>query len=217
MPWLDLPPVDSDRAFDHSCLDEGLILSLKRMAKCETSDLDHDSSTFDFTKMDFAEQQSIHGANICRPPSTSSVGSEEVSPDSEQCVSPWPLSGDERYGPSSARALRQAPYTRSEGSYGSKWKCPICPETFSRAMLLDAHAKESRHRAYQCPDCRKSYIRQSALARHRRSHGPAECHPCPHCPNSDHPKSFQRRDHLQQHMREVHNRFDYARGDEARC
>lgn len=88
----------------------------------------------------------------------------------------------------------------------NKWQCSQCLESFSKSYKLDTHAKESRHRAYSCESCGRSYVRQSTLARHRATaHGPSADHVCEHCSG---PKSFRRRDHLRQHLREVHRRID---------
>lgn len=117
-----------------------------------------------------------------------------------------------------AETTRHAPYDRSEGARTGRWQCLDCTEVFSKAMLLDAHAKKSRHRAYKCPECTKTYVRQSTLARHRAAaHSSSMDHPCVLCREASHPKTFRRKDHLQQHLREVHNRFDYTRQAESRC
>lgn len=87
-----------------------------------------------------------------------------------------------------------------------KWRCHACNKEFSRAFMLDSHAKDLRHRAFTCEDCGRGYVRQSTLARHRASaHGSRPDHVCTLCALH---KSFRRRDHLLQHQREVHRRFD---------
>lgn len=108
---------------------------------------------------------------------------------------------------SSERGIEQP----SESADHGRWSCLDCPEIFGKALLLDAHAKDSRHRPFKCVDCSKTYRRQSTLARHRAvTHGPGAIHACKICTK---PKSFRRKDHLQQHLREVHCRFDYTERD----
>lgn len=110
--------------------------------------------------------------------------------------------------------LRGIPCERIEASEKARWACLQCSRTFSKALLLDAHAKEQRHQAYRCGDCNKRYLRQSTLARHRATaHEPRSAHRCGRCSTSSNPKLFRRRDHLQQHLREVHKEVDYAGED----
>lgn len=110
--------------------------------------------------------------------------------------------------------LRGIPYDRIEASEKGRWACLECSRTFSKALLLDAHAKDQRHQAYRCGECDKRYLRQSTLARHRATvHTSRSAYQCGRCSTSSSPKLFRRRDHLQQHLREVHKEVDYAGED----
>lgn len=155
-------------------------------------------------------------------PSTTSLWSACSSSETE-VFTPQPASvtSEERRGRMSAariERLRHAPRERSSVRQKGKWKCPECPEIFPKALLLDAHAKESRHRAYRCEDCTKTYVRQSTLARHwAAAHGLGTGYSCVYCSDVDHAKSFRRKDHLRQHLREVHYRFDEAELERGRC
>lgn len=103
---------------------------------------------------------------------------------------------------------------RSRSSRGGMWTCPDCPGlVFGNSWKLDKHAKDTRHKAWKCELCVKSYVRQSALARHRAAaHGQSEDHTCMVCP-----KAFRRKDHLQQHLREVHQQSDCLGAIRVRC
>lgn len=153
-------------------------------------------------------------------PSTTSSQSVCSSPKTKTITPPASITSEERGTRMSAarvERLRHAPRERPSVREKGRWKCPECPETFPKALLLDAHAKESRHRAYRCEDCTKTYVRQSTLARHwGAAHGPGTGYSCVYCRDVDHAKSFRRKDHLRQHLREVHCRFDNAEMERGR-
>lgn len=85
---------------------------------------------------------------------------------------------------------------------GPQWQCSECGELFGKSYMLDAHTKNTKHRAWACCDCRKTYVRISTLSRHRRTvHVDKETYCCGLCGDD---KAFRRMDHLRQHLREVH-------------
>lgn len=147
------------------------------------------------------EHQETQNAVLQSSPSSAFFKPLWSDSETQRCWSPSPLR---------AEGLRQSLYETSHSPTKGRWKCSECPRSFPRAYLLDDHATESRHRAYRCTGCVKSYVRQSTLARHvAAAHGPIKYrsrdYPCQRCRGL---KSFRRRDHLQQHLREVHLAFD---------
>jgi len=70
---------------------------------------------------------------------------------------------------------------------------------------LNQHASETKHEAFRCSElnCVSRFTRLDDLRRHQRKHTPyAHRFHCIHCPTES--KSFSRKDHLTQHLRNFH-------------
>nr|POE71420.1 isoform 3 of transcription factor sp1 [Quercus suber] len=78
----------------------------------------------------------------------------------------------------------------------------ICERCFDTLEALDRHSRSSLHRVYVCPnhDCRKSFYRRDSFARHKSQHNAGENFLCSRCP-----KAFKRKDHLDQHIKNIHS------------
>ncbi|WPG99725.1 Hypothetical protein R9X50_00254400 [Acrodontium crateriforme] len=100
-------------------------------------------------------------------------------------------------------------YKENIDSFGDcQHRCDQCPKSFKTLDELERHAKTSLHRVFSCPrtGCTKRYYRRDSLARHKQvcfQKGNFK-HACSICE-----KAFGRKDHLQQHMKNVHNQ-DWA-------
>ena len=78
-----------------------------------------------------------------------------------------------------------------------RWRCAQCSSPFSKSKLLEAHARLTKHKAYNCTkdaECQKSFSLRTALIRHEASHTTQKKHACKRCN-----KTFHRRDHCQEH------------------
>nr|POE47617.1 isoform 3 of transcription factor sp1 [Quercus suber] len=78
----------------------------------------------------------------------------------------------------------------------------ICGQWFETLEALERHTRSSLHRAYVCPtpNCGKSFYRRDSFARHKSQHTASESFACLQCP-----KAFKRKDHLEQHMKNIHD------------
>jgi hypothetical protein len=79
--------------------------------------------------------------------------------------------------------------------------CQICQTRFTTKWRLEKHAKDERHKTFECPhqDCDKAYWRRDVCVRHLATHHGSK-HMCEHCP-----LSFPRKDQLSQHICSRHH------------
>lgn len=83
--------------------------------------------------------------------------------------------------------------------------CKQCHRMFSTGYELEEHARMFNHRSYVCtePGCDKSYCRRDVLLRHGATHKSSDFH-CSFCLKANRKRSFKRKDHLAQHIRNRH-------------
>ncbi|KAI0547603.1 hypothetical protein F4679DRAFT_586270 [Xylaria curta] len=85
-----------------------------------------------------------------------------------------------------------------------QFACIECYAVFQNNNQLWEHGKSTGHRPYSC-DCGKTYSKLYALTRHLSvTNGVGAKYSCPLCTKYDGENGFNRRDHLQQHLRELH-------------
>ncbi|KAK4553165.1 hypothetical protein LTR86_009695 [Recurvomyces mirabilis] len=106
-----------------------------------------------------------------------------------------------------ATVYRIAPHHVNTISGTHLHKCTVCSQTFSTLQDLEQHAKTKYHRLYVCgiKGCSKSYYRRDVYVRHKNTHRRANDHGCPLCSKPGERKTFSRRDHLTQHIRNCHS------------
>ncbi|EME49263.1 hypothetical protein DOTSEDRAFT_68136 [Dothistroma septosporum NZE10] len=87
-------------------------------------------------------------------------------------------------------------------------RCKECDSRFLTASSLETHARDLFHKTFVCsePGCDKSYCRMDLYTRHKKDHKPSKMHFCDHCPRNR-AKSFKRKDHLTQHVRNCHRKL----------
>lgn len=91
-------------------------------------------------------------------------------------------------------------------------QCQLCPYTTRYKEHLTSHMNTHREdRAYMCSDCGQTFKWSHSLKRHQRKHRMELPHRCPLCP-----KAFPRKDHLDNHFRNIHE-ADRADRREFRC
>ncbi|KAE9993015.1 hypothetical protein EG327_006984 [Venturia inaequalis] len=98
--------------------------------------------------------------------------------------------------------------TRRHDSDGVQLVCAECRLPF---QSLEAHAKAVNHRAFSCAfkNCASSFGRRDLLLRHELTHTDETNYPCPHCDKYSGKNGFKRKDHLQQHLSNFHNKELY--------
>ncbi|TLD29610.1 hypothetical protein E2P81_ATG05904 [Venturia nashicola] len=89
----------------------------------------------------------------------------------------------------------------------------ICAECRLPFQSLEAHAKAMNHRAFSCgfENCSSSFGRRDLLLRHELTHTDETNYPCPHCDKYSGENGFKRKDHLQQHLSNFHNKELYPK------
>ncbi|KAE9985719.1 hypothetical protein BLS_005685 [Venturia inaequalis] len=87
----------------------------------------------------------------------------------------------------------------------------VCAECRLPFQSLEAHAKAVNHRAFSCAfeNCVSSFGRRDLLLRHELTHTDETNYPCPHCDKYSGKNGFKRKDHLQQHLSNFHNKELY--------
>lgn len=87
----------------------------------------------------------------------------------------------------------------------------VCAECRLPFQSLEAHAKAVNHRAFSCAfkNCASSFGRRDLLLRHELTHTDETNYPCPHCDKYSGKNGFKRKDHLQQHLSNFHNKELY--------
>ena len=90
----------------------------------------------------------------------------------------------------------------------ARHRCKACDSPFLTASSLEVHARDLCHKTFACsePGCDKSYCRMDLYTRHKKDHKPSEMHHCAFCPRNR-VKSFKRKDHLTQHVRNCHRKM----------
>jgi hypothetical protein len=90
-------------------------------------------------------------------------------------------------------------------THTSLFECQQCHFIFDVLEHLNRHALKTKHEAFRCSniECLVTFTRMDDLRRHNKKHQPdAQDFPCPHCQLPT--KSFKRKDHLTQHLRNFH-------------
>jgi hypothetical protein len=86
-----------------------------------------------------------------------------------------------------------------------RYLCQECNKLFKNLQELDQHTKRVPHKAWICAElfCGKAYVRRDTFLRHRATHKD-KSHACPTCALHNKQKTFKRKDHLKEHMRNCH-------------
>ncbi|TKA69049.1 hypothetical protein B0A55_08718 [Friedmanniomyces simplex] len=108
------------------------------------------------------------------------------------------------YTPSSGARSDSGDSTRDENE--PRFTCSQCRDSFRTYYTLESHARETAHRAYVCPEpgCKSQYYRRDSFVRHIKTHRESGLHVCMICERSKHRKTFKRKDHLRQHIQQLH-------------
>ncbi|KAK0362543.1 hypothetical protein LTR91_022236 [Friedmanniomyces endolithicus] len=125
-----------------------------------------------------------------------------------------PTGGNDRYSPAAGHVSIDTATPRdcsdSDDSTvvenKARFVCSECREGFPTYYTLESHARETAHRAYVCPEpgCNSRYYRRDVFVRHIKTHRESGLHFCNVCANSNHHKTFKRKDHLRQHIQQLH-------------
>ncbi|KAK0268307.1 hypothetical protein LTR35_015601 [Friedmanniomyces endolithicus] len=88
----------------------------------------------------------------------------------------------------------------------ARFVCSECREGFPTYYTLESHARKTAHRAYVCPEpgCNSRYYRRDVFVRHIKTHRESGLHVCNVCAKSNTHKTFKRKDHLRQHIQQLH-------------
>lgn len=75
--------------------------------------------------------------------------------------------------------------------------CAECRIEYTKATELEAHARRTKHKAYQCEhgNCGKMFAKRTNFVRHNQTHRRPKPHACQHCD-----KRFHRTDNLAEHI-----------------
>ncbi len=125
-----------------------------------------------------------------------------------------PTGGTEYYSPTAGPVSVDTTAPRdSSDSDDSTWVenkarfvCSECREGFPTYYTLESHARKTAHRAYVCPEpgCNSRYYRRDVFVRHIKTHRESGLHVCNVCAKSNTHKTFKRKDHLRQHIQQLH-------------
>ncbi|KAK5123087.1 hypothetical protein LTR85_003283 [Meristemomyces frigidus] len=120
------------------------------------------------------------------------------------------------YHPSGPNKSLSALPSLASSERGPHHICPACRRAFQTVPMLEEHAKLAGHRPFVCAQagCRKSYQRQDVFLRHSNSHRTWDVHTCEICLRSDLKRTFNRKDHLQRHLRTRHANSEAAAGSD---
>jgi len=83
------------------------------------------------------------------------------------------------------------------------YKCPVCDRAFITSSTMKQHKRivHNMVRPYHCPYCGRRFATNSQLRYHLAVHTGANLLTCKQCSSS-----FRNRDHLKQHLLEVHGK-----------
>lgn len=93
-------------------------------------------------------------------------------------------------------------------SYNGQGKhvCKVCRISFGKAYDLKSHAVKYAHKTYECGRCPNVYTRPDSVARHiAKQHDRFKPQRCPFCYDPQIQRVFNRRDHLERHIRDEHS------------
>ncbi|KAK0901746.1 hypothetical protein LTR02_008456 [Friedmanniomyces endolithicus] len=115
-----------------------------------------------------------------------------------------PTGGTEYYSPTAGPVSVDTTAPRdSSDSDDSTWVenkarfvCSECREGFPTYYTLESHARKTAHRA--------RYYRRDVFVRHIKTHRESGLHICNVCAKSNTHKTFKRKDHLRQHIQQLH-------------
>jgi hypothetical protein len=102
----------------------------------------------------------------------------------------------------------------SQDESSQRLACSECARTFENLSALNKHTQSTLHKAWRCFEagCEKSYARRDTFLRHRVAHrDDALSHICLVCLQVNKRKTFKRKDHLRDHMRNCHSKGSGSR------
>ena len=158
------------------------------------------TSTNKYPSSFIAEATQSSTENIPRPLSAPAVASQTT--DLVDC------DPDRDVAPARTSAMTAKTVTGSSIGHAAQpsFICSECRESFPTYYTLEAHARTTTHRAYVCTvmGCNSKYHRRDVFVRHLKTHRESGLHVCKICEQADRLKRFKRKDHLRQHVRNVH-------------
>jgi hypothetical protein len=132
------------------------------------------------------------------PPNTNTITARQPPP---------PFFGKLNIAPGASQSTLWIETERANEEEITSYICQECNKLFKNYQELEQHTKRLLHKPWRCaePLCGKTYARRDPFLRHRATHKD-KSHACLSCALRKKQKTFKRKDHLKEHMRNCHSK-----------